>query len=537
MTKKGDFSDDVVTKLATATKQLQCDYLVVGAGTAGMSFVDTILTENSTATVVLVDRFSRPGGHWTKAYPFVKLHQYSCSYGVNSRCLGKNLDGKGNEIYDINDRATGSEIVEYYQEVCNTFEASGRVKCFFGAEYEFDEETSTHTIVVAATNRVDVKCGKVVTVKSGITVPSMREPLIPVHESVNFVPVNDIPSSVKSGRYQKYIVFGNGKTGVDAITNLLLDQRIDPSQITWVISRDVWYFLRDSMEDYFKSLIFFTKMTSAKSVKEGFLTYEADEVMVRLDPKRPYPEVCKAAIIDSNDLVAIRSIQNVVRMGRAMSIEPNKIVLNSGSIEFSSHDTLLIDCMVESDGVYGYTFDESFTIFEPERINLGPLITLFNPSLSSAIIAFLECTIDENDDEAKNGCCFFLRGKEFLAPSPVNLLGSVYMDSKTKDALMKVKGGMKFFMKSRTNEFAPMHHKRWNRQFLWTMYGPKQLHKVPKALAKKVESKGYEDIDHCFGVETLGAKTRERQAKKSIGAAARWTCFRRSRVETVTSLS
>ena len=48
---------------------LQADYLVTGAGAVGMAFVDTIVTE-SDATVVIVDRAQRPGGHWNVAYPF-----------------------------------------------------------------------------------------------------------------------------------------------------------------------------------------------------------------------------------------------------------------------------------------------------------------------------------------------------------------------------------------------------------------------------------------------------------------------------------
>jgi len=509
------------TKTATTTETLQCDYLVVGAGAAGMSFVDTILTEHPSATVVIVDQNSQPGGHWTKAYPFVKLHQPSCWYGVNSLTLGKHLNRKGNEIYDVNDRATGAELLEYYQTVRDTFEASGRVRCFFDATYKFDETRSKHTIVVMSntsttSHRFTVNCGKLVTVTSGVTVPSMREPLIPVDESASFVPPNDVPSSVKSGKYSNYIVFGNGKTGVDAITNLLVEQNIHPSKITWVISRDVWYWLRESMKDCHKMMNSFgQKMVSAKSVKKGFLTLEAKGLLVRLDPRRSYPEVCKSAVIDSNDLTAIRSIQNVVRMGRATSIEPNKIVLDSGSIKFSSHDTLLVDCMVESDQIYGYTFDENFTIFEPERINLGPVIATTNPCFSSAIIAFLECAIDGKDDEAKNGCCYFLRGKHALSANPDSVVGSVYMNAKTNEALMKVKGGPKFFMNSRTNQFAPMHYKGGMLHFLWTMFGPKQMHKFPKALTQKVESKGYEDIGHCFGIETLGAKHQESQQKSA----------------------
>jgi len=496
----------------TTTEELQCDYLVVGAGTTGMSFVDTILTENPKATVVIVDKNSQPGGHWTKAYSFVQLHQHSCSYGVNSLPLGKHLDRKGNEVYDVNDRATGAEILEYYRTVCNTFEASGRVRCFFDAAYEFDKTHSKHTIVVASNatitkHPITVKCGKLVTVTSGgsISVPSDRAPLIPVHESVSFVPINDMPSSVKSGKYSKYVVFGNGKTGVDAITNLLFDHRIDQSQITWIISRDVWYFLRDTMDaDLFKYMGLFTKIASAKSIKEGFLTYEADGVMVRLDPKRPYPEVWKGPTIDSKDLDAMRSIQNVVRMGRATSIEANKIVLDCGSIEFSSHDTLLVDCMVDSEVTLGQHFDEDHKIFEPERINLGPLISLLSASLSAAVVAFLECAIKGDDDEAKNDCCYFLRGKYQRTPNP--LVGSIYMDAKTNDALMKVKGGLKFLMNSRTNAFAPQHQKGGMLGVLWAMFGPNQMYKFPTALIKKVESKGYEDIDHCFGIETLGPK-------------------------------
>ena len=66
----------------------EVDYLVVGAGAMGMAFTDTILHE-SDATIALVDRLDRPGGHWNHAYPFVRLHQPSAYYGVNSRPLGE----------------------------------------------------------------------------------------------------------------------------------------------------------------------------------------------------------------------------------------------------------------------------------------------------------------------------------------------------------------------------------------------------------------------------------------------------------------
>src|SRR3954453_14674731 len=52
----------------------------------GMAFTDTLVSETD-AQVVIVDRQHRPGGHWNRAYPFVRLHQPSAFYGVGSREL------------------------------------------------------------------------------------------------------------------------------------------------------------------------------------------------------------------------------------------------------------------------------------------------------------------------------------------------------------------------------------------------------------------------------------------------------------------
>ena len=69
---------------------LETDYLVIGAGAAGMAFTDELIAD-SDADVVMVDRRHRPGGHWNDAYPFVRLHQPAPFYGVNSRRLGTDV--------------------------------------------------------------------------------------------------------------------------------------------------------------------------------------------------------------------------------------------------------------------------------------------------------------------------------------------------------------------------------------------------------------------------------------------------------------
>ncbi len=62
---------------------IETDYLVIGAGALGMAFVDALMDAAET-DVVLVDRRHQPGGHWNDAYPFVRLHQPSACYGLNS---------------------------------------------------------------------------------------------------------------------------------------------------------------------------------------------------------------------------------------------------------------------------------------------------------------------------------------------------------------------------------------------------------------------------------------------------------------------
>ena len=73
--------------------ELEADYVVVGAGAVGLAFVDVLLDE-TTADIILIDRRTEPGGHWRDAYPFVRLHNVSALYGVNSTPLGERLSSR-----------------------------------------------------------------------------------------------------------------------------------------------------------------------------------------------------------------------------------------------------------------------------------------------------------------------------------------------------------------------------------------------------------------------------------------------------------
>jgi NAD(P)-binding Rossmann-like domain len=113
-----------------AAARAETDYLIVGAGAAGLAFADALIAA-SDADVVLVDRRHGPGGHWNDAYPFVRLHQPSAFYGVNSRVLGSDsIDSTGPNA-GCYQRATAAEICDYYQRVLEDLLASGQVR-FFG---------------------------------------------------------------------------------------------------------------------------------------------------------------------------------------------------------------------------------------------------------------------------------------------------------------------------------------------------------------------------------------------------------------------
>ena len=119
-------------------QKLETDYLVIGSGAMGMAFCDALITETN-ANIIIVDKHHQPGGHWNDAYPFVRLHQPSAFYGVNSKKLGNNtIDATGlnKGLYEL---ATNSEVCGYFDQVMQRqFLGSGRVRYFPSCEYQGD---------------------------------------------------------------------------------------------------------------------------------------------------------------------------------------------------------------------------------------------------------------------------------------------------------------------------------------------------------------------------------------------------------------
>ena len=176
------------------TQPLETDYLIVGSGAVGMAFADVLFHETNVC-MVIVDRHHGPGGHWNDAYPFVRLHQPSGYYGVNSRKLG----GDSRDTHRLNlgmcERATGAELVSYYEQLMQQFLASGRVKyfpmCNYIGDYQqnhaFDSLTSGEVQHVVARKKV------VDTSYLNTMVPSSHPPKYAIAQGVKCVPLNELP--------------------------------------------------------------------------------------------------------------------------------------------------------------------------------------------------------------------------------------------------------------------------------------------------------------------------------------------------------
>ncbi|OBF60295.1 hypothetical protein A5787_20065 [Mycobacterium sp. 852002-50816_SCH5313054-b] len=375
---------------------LEADYLVVGAGAMGMAFLDTLVSETR-ARVVLVDRNHQPGGHWTTAYPFVRLHQPSAFYGVNSLPLGRDaLDQVGwNEgLYEL---ATAGEVCAYYDHVLrHRFLPTGRVAYFPMSEYRGDGRFTT---LGGTEYAVDVTGRIVDATYMRVEVPSMRPPPYEVVPGVACVPPNDLP---RLAARERYVVVGSGKTGIDTCL-WLLGQGIDPDRLTWIMPRDSWLLDRATIQpgslfaDRIKAA--FTAQLravgDADSVDDLFSRLEDAGALLRIDPAIR-PTMYRCATVTHAELEQLRRITDVVRMGHLLRVDADKMVLDGGAVR-ADGSALYVDCTAD-----GAEKRPATPVFEPGRITLQS-VRGCQQIFSAALIAHVESAYP--DDAARNELC------------------------------------------------------------------------------------------------------------------------------------
>jgi hypothetical protein len=375
-------------------ERIDTDYLIVGAGAAGMAFADTLLSETD-ARIVIVDRRDHPGGHWNDAYPFVRLHQPAAFYGVNSRPLGQPIKEAAGLNAGLMDLVSGPEIVGYFGQLMNQrFLPSGRVLYFPMSEMLDDDKFES--LLTGTHRRVVVKCKRVDATYADTAVPATHPPKYRVTPEAECVPLNRLAQLRRSHR--NYVVVGSGKTGIDACL-WLLGHGVAPASIRWIIPRDAWLLDRADIQpgDEFFATTFesiakqLEVAAAATSLADLFERLASAGLLLRLD-ERVVPSVYRCATVTKAELEQLRRIEGMVRLGHVRTVEASRIVLERGEIPLAA-DTLIVDCSASA-----IPQRPTVPIFAGDRITLQ-FVRTCQPTFSAAFIAHMESSVSGDDEK------------------------------------------------------------------------------------------------------------------------------------------
>jgi len=377
------------------------DYLVIGAGARGMAFIDHIIHHDPAATVAVVDRRAQPGGHWVDAYPYVRLHQPAMFYGVGSMPLGSG--GR--------DLASKPVILDYYRAVQKELEATGR--CHFLLEHSYEGEGRCRSLL-DPTQVVTLRPRRrlVDTVYIEVSVPSTRPPPFPVDPKCTVLPLNVL--DIVEQKWQRYVVIGAGKTGMDAILQLL-SLGVEADRITWIVSRDPWLIIREQIwpAALARSVGAQARVLSRSRTWQDIYTgFEGLGIFARIWPDRE--ATCfRCATLNTQEIEQVRRVEHVVRMGHVQRVDAEAIVLDEGTLP-TGPEVLHVDCTAQ-----GLPSWPPRPIFEPHRITLQT-VAFCQPAASAALVAVAE--LELSDDQTRNGALQSVlppaRPEDFLSSLP-----------------------------------------------------------------------------------------------------------------------
>lgn len=384
---------------------IETDYLVIGAGTAGMTVTDALLSQ-SDASVTMVERRHAPGGHWLDAYPFVRLHQPSAFYGVNSTPLGNDAIDTGGLNAGFYELASAAELCAYFARVMQEkFLSTQRVRFFPCSDYLGGEAGQHHFVsrLTGARQAVRVRRKLVDTTYMEGSIPATSPPPFEVDAGVRCIPAGAVTQLRESP--QKFVVIGAGKTAMDTCV-WLLTHGVPPSSIRWVKPREGWWLNRrfhqplSQLPDFYAGVgLQFQALAKAQTLDDLFLRLEAAGFFLRVDPT-VMPTMFHGAIVSEVELALLRQITDVVRLGRVRRIGAHRTVLEHGEIE-TPPGAVHINCAAA-----GLAHPPLRPIFEPGRLTVQPTVWGF-ASHQFALLGAVEALV--GTDEEKNRLCVPIR--------------------------------------------------------------------------------------------------------------------------------
>lgn len=318
----------------------------------------------------------------------------------------------------MSELATGDEICAYFTQLLyDTFLPSGRVeyftKCVWDGHHKFESSVTGQVFEVSATTKI------VDATYSRVEVPSLRSPAYLVAEGVMAVSPNGLPWLNRP--YANYTVIGAGKTAIDTCL-WLLSVGVVPGRITWIMPRDSWFYNRDDYDKALReqTLDIFRAQTretmAATSLDDLLRRLEGLGILLRLD-RKIWPTMFRCATISKAELGAMRRIENVVRLGRVVSIERQRVNLQHGTY-VPIADTLFVDCSAN-----GLEKRPPVPVFASSRITLQA-VRFCQQVFSAAFIAHVECIF--GDEGTKNELC----GAIPHPSTPLDLLIAEYLNHK-----------------------------------------------------------------------------------------------------------
>jgi hypothetical protein len=403
---------------------MQTDYLILGAGTCGLAFADTLVEQHPSATLTIVDRRGQPGGHWRDAYPFVRLHQPSAFYGVNSLALGSGSKDEAGLNAGLAELASGAELNAYFERVLQRLQASGRVRWL--PMHEHRGAGVVQSLLTGHTETLEVGQRIVDSGYQGPAIPSTHRPRFEVEEGVSIVPPNALPALWQHAVQGKplptrFVVVGAGKTAMDSIS-WLLQAGAAAESIQWLMPRDAWLVNRITTQngpEFFDAAIggqahMMQAFAQAESVTDLYLRLEAAGVLLRIDRSR-LPTMFHLATTTPAEVALLATVTDVVRLGRVRRIGLQRIELEQGTVPVAdAAHTLFIDCSASA-----VEPRERVPVFQPGRI-VVQMLRLPQPAFSAALTAWLE--VHGESDKQRNALAAPVPFPHTLAGYPQGML-------------------------------------------------------------------------------------------------------------------
>lgn len=379
-------------------RSLDTDYLVVGAGAMGMAFTDALI-DHADVHVTLVERRHAPGGHWRDAYPFVQLHQASVFYGVASTVLGNGTVQQSGPESGLQERARGTEIQAYYDDILHRrFVGSGRVTFLGGSEHRADGNVHLVTSRVSGeTVQVNVRRRVVDGAYLSPTIPATTAPPFGAADDVSVVAVNELARLGEAPR--SYVIVGSGKTATDAIV-WLLTRGVPPDRIVWVRPREPWMLNRavvqpDPAVALGLAADIMAAAGAAATLDDLFLRLEAAGIMLRID-SNVLPTMAKTPTLGTWELELLATIENVVRLGHIRYVTAREIVLDKGVVPLAPA-SLVVHCAAS-----GLQYPPLVPVWGADIIRLQTIRVGF-PCFCAALAGYVEAARD--DDRERNRLC------------------------------------------------------------------------------------------------------------------------------------